>query len=197
MMWLAFFLSLYTCSIALYMVEGVYGLDDGFLNVKYISELETNGFIEALSQWYISTSGNLWHELINIFLLIGLIIIPQVFSYIISGIFGCAQTPYFIVASTNFAIIFIIKSICVFCALQFSIEAVRWYTVGPEDIEWEMHIVIQNLYLLLIAFSLAAAYYFIPNGWLAFIQSHHSDAVNKVISFMTRHNYANPPHETR
>jgi hypothetical protein len=70
-----------------------------------------------VSLWYIKLSVDAKGELAVIATLIGAVIIPQVLSFLISGLFGCGMPPILVSKVTKYAILILIKFLCVFSAL--------------------------------------------------------------------------------
>ena len=83
------------------------------------SEIRDDGsLITKVLIWYLNTSRDVRGEVAFLSALTGLIVIPQVLSFIASGLFGCARQPIFVSTVVKFAILSLMKCFCVFAAIE-------------------------------------------------------------------------------
>jgi hypothetical protein len=62
-------------------------------------------FLERALTWYIKISNNMVEEVIFLFILLSAVILPQILSFLISGLFGCGRPPIFVSSIAKFALL--------------------------------------------------------------------------------------------
>jgi len=77
-------------------------------------------FWQFALQWFLDISTNIPGEISIIELSLFVIVIPQVLSFITSGIFGCGNRPVLISTSIRYAWLFLAKFFCVFAGIAFA-----------------------------------------------------------------------------
>lgn len=186
-MWLAFFVGLYVFIAILYYIDlHVQPLDGGYFALERIGELKVDGALNKSLIWYISVSKNLEAEASNIAVLAAVFVLPQICSFILSGIFGCGRAPYFVSAATNVAIMFLIKGICVLCSLELAYQVIRIEKFGAGTFNYELTVFVNSFFLLPFAFALAAIYYLPPKGWLDALEKSGPKKIKWLLTRMMR-----------
>jgi hypothetical protein len=119
-LWYLFFLITY-CGFGIYMYLDSINLiaPDNFGGFEVIKSSDT-GFLAKWLTWYLEISTDRKGEFVFLLSLLGLVIIPQILSFLFSGAFGCGKPPIFVSIITKFAILSFIKFLCVLSALQLS-----------------------------------------------------------------------------
>jgi hypothetical protein len=122
-----------------------------------------NGLLSKVLLWYLNFSIDINSEITFISILISAVIVPQILSFLISGLFGCGMPPILVSKITKFAILSIIKFLCVLSALNMA-QFIYWmYIVPPKNFGYFFDLGTYStmaLCLLLLAssFSLSVLY---------------------------------------
>ena len=172
-LWYLFFLITY-CGVGIYFFLDSIGLIEfiGFPVGIIVKDSAGNiveysagtDFMRKVLLWYLHVSKDVNGELTVIFILLSAVIFPQILSFLISGLFGCGMPPILVSRVTKFAILSLIKFLCVFSALAMSEYIYQVYADPMKSIDFfNQHGVIdwrltQCLLLLSSSFNLSVLY---------------------------------------
>jgi hypothetical protein len=111
--------------------------------------------------WYLDVSTDISGEITLLLLLVGVIAIPQVLSFLVSGLFGCGTRPVFIGNSVRFALLCLLKFLCVFAGLAFARLGVllAYQTPYAERTNELAHAVVPPCLSLSAAFFISLIYF--------------------------------------
>jgi hypothetical protein len=133
MLWYLFFLITY-CGIGIYHV--LYQSDLVHMSPNGIIEVRSAGvrgpLVRAL-KWYLETSVDIIFEIALLSVLLGAVVVPQIFSFLLSGLFGCGTPPILVSRATQIAFLWLIKLFCGLAALELSAALFKIYKF-PESI---------------------------------------------------------------
>jgi hypothetical protein len=163
----------------------------------YNSDPGPLGPIETALSWYLSISRNVHDEIVFIVSVTLFISIPQILSYLVSGIFGCARPPALLSRVTDLAFVTLIKFFCVLSAFKFA--NLFYFIYRFPDMTWE------QIYLHLTvggpghdAFSQLATTFFLAAvysrfGWILDpYRLFNNKFMTPISRFMTRYSRADP-----
>src|SRR5215469_8052303 len=162
-LWYLFFLFTY-CGLGIYL----------YLDTNKLIEVTPYGQLRLVDQttmlgkalaWYLYVSVDLTGELRLLFILMSAVVVPQLLSFLVSGLAGCGISPILVSRVTQFSILSFVKFCCVFAGLQLSEYLYRAYTYpgalhwdGPSFItDWDPRLH-ECLVLLATSFSISTAY---------------------------------------
>jgi len=98
--------------------------------------------------------------------LISLVLIPQIISYALSGLFGCAKNLFFVEGSVSFFVWFVVKSLVVTSGIGMAVSMFGLVNRWPHaELTVVLAIIDICLFFLLFAFSFLA-FYRDTTGWI-------------------------------
>jgi hypothetical protein len=196
-LWFTFFFMV-GCGFAIYVYLDkvkLIDLDFSTLELKVGHSVEV-GFLAGALGWYLRTSIDLMDEVSFLFILVIAVVLPQILSFLISGLFGCGRSPIFVSSVTRFAFLSLIKLFCILSALSISeylfilynaiyhndsaYKAIARSTSNLEELN-------ESFLLLMISFLLSAIYYN-TNNIRQYIPNHGATKMlERVWAYMTRY----------
>jgi hypothetical protein len=172
-LWYLFFLSFCLFSGSLLYLYNNAVRDAGFVSVKQLTSL-------------LHLFGDVEGELYFVTAIIIVGIVPQLLSFIISGLFGCGSPPVLVSTITKLAIISLIKFLCILSGGMTGGAILFYYIVYPHD-----ESLISDLYQALImitgSFSLSAIYYTSGTLYQHITGRLHLRYLNIILMYMTRY----------
>jgi hypothetical protein len=145
-LWYLFFLITY-CGIGIYY---------------YLDSATGEGLLKTALTRALEMSSDTRNEVILLSTVVGAVVIPQILSFLISGLSGCGTPPILVLRSTQMAILSLIKFFCVFSALEMSaflFQIYQYYANFVEDITKTVSHASYSVWLLAVSFLLSVCYY--------------------------------------
>jgi hypothetical protein len=146
--------------------------------------------LARIVQWYLDISTDARGELFTVCIIVGAIILPQVLSVLISGLFGCGTPPILVSAVSNAAIFSIIKFFCFLSALIMGQQLYRIYGypggVGFLNIFGLDYDIGKSLILLAAAFGISAIYYNLCSNFNYITNKNARESFARIWHYMTR-----------
>jgi hypothetical protein len=158
-LWYLFWLAACVASLIFFYMES---LDLLSFDQFYMLRLpEGPPFWQRALSWYLDVSTDIWGEIKFILLLVGVITVPQVLSFLCSGVFGCGTRPVLIGKVVRFSLLYLVKFFCVFAGIAFARLGVllAYPTPYAERINELAHAVVPPCLLLSSAFFISAVYF--------------------------------------
>lgn len=118
---LIYFLTAYLGFMVLFYVDVKHLIDIGKLDyIENNTIANTDDMVVNILKSYVVITSDLGSELKFLSILIGVIVIPQVSTFLVAGIFGCAKPPALVSSVAKFSTMSLVKSLCAFSAIRLS-----------------------------------------------------------------------------
>jgi hypothetical protein len=153
-------------------------------NDAELSVSDSEDVITQLGRNFIDISTDLYGEIYLIGGLIIIVVIPQIMSFVISGIFGCASRPVFVERITNIATLSFIKFLSVFAGIEAATALfffVHRSPVAPLPVVYTT--AIAALLLMMSSFGILSMYYSSEKLYRAVVK--HLVWLNPVVRYMS------------
>jgi hypothetical protein len=151
----------------------------------------------ALKSWLV-WSQDIRGEANLLAVMLTVLIVPQYLAFGVSGIFGCASRPIFVKELNKFAMVSIVKALCVLSAVQAATLAFYYWDFGNslalmDEKTHHIRSIASQLYLplganasmaLCAAFVLSLIHYNAPSVYAVMISSKPGEVV---LTYMTRY----------
>ncbi len=186
---LIFFAMTYITLLLLVYVNSVYKLGDIFESGPNYVKLDPNSFTDDIFvktvRTYIDISTDILNEFKFLGFVIGIVVIPQILSFIVGGMFGCGRPPAFVYGVTRFAILSVIKFFCVFAAIQATFVLFFFYTNSKFAIPANIN---EPLASLAMSFLFTSFYYNLQS----IVAINPIGGFGKIKAYMTRFTFKSP-----
>jgi hypothetical protein len=96
----------------------------------------TNEVLAKSLEGYLTISIDIQGELVVLAILLSAVIIPQILSFLVSGILGCGTSPVLVSKVSKFAIISLVKFFCIFAALEMAGYLYQLFAY-PVEHDWD------------------------------------------------------------
>jgi hypothetical protein len=191
LLWFTFFFMTYVI-FGLYSYLSAEGsITDYFLDLDLLAaqHSQNRGILARLLSWYIDISVHPKDDILLLFSLLGLVVVPQFLSFVISGLFGCAKPPLIVSKVTWFAVFSLAKCFCILAAFETSTGLFALYRayVNSKILETidNSSLGVAPLFSLSFSFLLAAGYYRSADLLRVLIQT-GTARTNRILDHMTR-----------
>ena len=147
----------YFFSLSFVSTSGIawWGIKIGALDERGAFQGNTGEVINKLLSFMLDINTDLY----IIFAIVVLVIIPQLFSYILSGLFGCATAPMLMAGSLRFLVWGVTKSFVVVAGVLLSISVFGlWNHWAKWTLEGAGALVYTSVMLIAIAFAILLSY---------------------------------------
>jgi hypothetical protein len=158
-----------------------------------IDQSKNGGTLGSLLRWYIGISTDIKGEIFFLCILIGLVVIPQILSFLMSGLLGCGKPPALVSKVTGFAVLSLVKFYCGLSAFAMSAGLFKIYNayVHSVTLSTDDYVLISFPFVLLSTSFLLAASYYRGAEELRFIgasiqKGATGTILNRILNYMTR-----------
>lgn len=190
--WL-YFISVYVSMIAFYYMNEILTSQGASFHVTRISNIESDNWIVNSIKLYIEFSSDAIKEAKLVILIIGLVIVPQILSFVFAGIFGCGRRPILVQSISKFGTLYMAKFICVLAAINLSIFL---YSLMKGDVSFDAIFDIERhpifapiiaLWMLSASFAMLLAYCRSDEFFIYVSTNFFRNRWANIINYMTRY----------
>ncbi|MER9191220.1 hypothetical protein [Mesorhizobium australicum] len=187
LLWFVFFFLFYVAICMYYFFDAEHILTwYTFENLPEITQSNKDSAIAHFLRWYFEISTDFWGEILLIFAISGLVIVPQLLSFLISGLFGCGKIPIFVSKVIRISILTLVKFNCGFAAFALSAEIFRLYSNGVHSADDYYDAVTFPAFFLAISFTLSAFYYWLEHLSGLLMENSSTGNLKGMLDHMTR-----------
>lgn len=187
-LWFVFFATLYLSMMIYYFFDAEHVIK--WYAFEHLPDLEENhkdSTTARLLLWYFHMSTDFLGEITLVVAISGLLIIPQLLSFAISGLFGCGRFPLLIANIIKLSMITLIKFNCGFAAFAMSAEIFRIHKNSTQSPDDYFDAIFYPTSILALTFALAALH-FRAVDLLHFIGNRRSPIIyKKMTAYMTKY----------
>jgi hypothetical protein len=147
------------------------------------------GLIANVASWYIRTSSDFPVEVAFLAAITGLIVIPQLLSFLASGLFGCARNPAFVSSIVKFSAISLMKCCCGFAAIELgtAIFILLKIHVEGKTFPFPENYFQSSVTFLSYAFLVAAGYYLYGHLVALIVRNDPTGLLKRAVDYMTKY----------
>lgn len=169
LLWYVFSLTACCTSLTFFYLDNIQLVEVSRLSAVSIAENGSAAPIwQRTVQWFLSVSTDLNEELILVSVILFVIVIPQVISFVLSGIFGCGKPPLIISKALQGSVMSLIKFCSILAGIEMATFILKIYKLPGFDDKIILFVgKVLNKYRDLVAcsgflagaFGISAAYY--------------------------------------
>lgn len=187
---ITFFATTYISTVIFLAFDRILFSGGGFGSLGITRSVDDTNWLVKIVHLYMETSIDIPTEFLIIVVLLGAVVVPQVLSYLVCGVFGCARQPIWVTKAIKFAILNFVKALCVFAGLVIGSAIFDALTSDRTTADKILSIIFEALpawYGLAAAFLLTLIYREIEFLQERLQQSKKEGLLKKITSKMNRH----------